>query len=90
MSMAAVSLLTADAATLCDAQDRRPEGLHTSNCKNDRPLFNTKSSFFRDNSPFFLHFQQIKSGGKLAFMLQFAVRSYTKSRRRTRACLAAR
>ena len=29
----------------------------TSNCNNNRPFFNRKSSLFKGNSPFFLHFQ---------------------------------
>ena len=42
----------------------------TSSCKK-WPFFHRKSSFFRGNSPFILHFQH--KNGKLAFILQFAV-----------------
>ena len=40
--------------------------------QNNRPFFNTKSSFFRGNSPFFLHFRQ-KRLKNMSFLLQFAV-----------------
>ena len=45
---------------------------HSSNCNNKWPLFNTNPSFFRGDSPFFLHFQSRKKK-KLAFILEFAV-----------------
>ena len=38
---------------------------------NKRPFFNTKSSFFRGNSPLSLHFQWKIQQNKSAFILQF-------------------
>ena len=43
---------------------------HTSNCKFKWPFFNTKSSFSRGTSPFFLHFQY-KIRKISAFTLKF-------------------